>query len=290
MISKHKITFDPAENDDYDVVASYLKAADGTLITHTGGALDVNIKTSDIAIEVELDHANDSVKVGDGTDFLEVNADGSINAVVSATDLDIRDLAFATDKVDVTGSEVSLDAATLAALEQVTVSATDLDIRDLTFATDKVDVTGSEVSLDAATLAALESVTVSATDLDIRDLSSSQDSVSIGDGTDFLAVNTDGSINVLSQDAGYSSCVNSAVSVGTTATDLVAADLANRKEITIQNMGAKEIYIGCDASVTIANGIIVPRGATASFKLGPAINVHAITDSGTADVRILELA
>ena len=251
MITKHKITFDPAESDDYDVVASYLKASDGTLITHTGGALDVNLKTADVALEVELDHANDSVKVGDGTDFLEVNADGSINVVATATDLDIRDLAFATDKVDVTGSEVSLDAATLAALEEVTVSATDLDIRDL-----------SHLS----------------------------DSVKIGDGVEFLAIESDGSINVNSAQAGFSVCANSAVSVGSTATDLVGTDLANRKEITIQNMGTKEIYIGCDASVTVATGIIVPRGATASFNMGPAINVHAITSAGTADVRILELA
>jgi len=110
---------------------------------------------------------------------LKIEADGSINAntTISATDLDIRDLVFATDKVDASGSEVSLDAATLAALESVTVSATDLDIRDLAFATDTVDASGSEVSLDAATLAALENVVVSATDLDIRDLDAASDSV-----------------------------------------------------------------------------------------------------------------
>lgn len=48
---------------------------------------------------------------------------------------------------------------------------------------------GSSITVDG-------SVAVSATDLDIRDLSHSQDSVKIGDGTDFLAVNADGSINV----------------------------------------------------------------------------------------------
>jgi len=46
------------------------------------------------------------------------------------------------------------------------------------------------------------SITVDATDLDIRDLNSTQDEVGIGDGTDFLEVNSDGSINVVaSQDA-----------------------------------------------------------------------------------------
>jgi hypothetical protein len=51
---------------------------------------------------------------------------------VSATNLDIRDLTFAADKADVSGSSV-------------TVTATNLDIRDLTFAADKVDTSGSSV-------------------------------------------------------------------------------------------------------------------------------------------------
>jgi hypothetical protein len=97
---------------------------------------------------------------------LKVESDGSINVndnggsiTVDATDLDIRDLVFATDKVDVSGStNVGLDAATLAALESITVQngagaaavniqdggnsitvdAVDLDIRDLDAATDSV--------------------------------------------------------------------------------------------------------------------------------------------------------
>lgn len=42
-----------------------------------------------------------------------------------------------------------------------------------------------------------EPVTVDATDLDIRDLTHASDSIKIGDGTDFLAVNNDGSINAV---------------------------------------------------------------------------------------------
>ena len=42
--------------------------------------------------------------------------------------------------------EVELGAATLAALESITVVATDLDIRNLVFATDKLDVSGSSVT------------------------------------------------------------------------------------------------------------------------------------------------
>lgn len=156
-----------------------------------------------------------------------------------------------------------------------------------------------EVSLDAATLAALETVTVeqgtspwvvSATDLDIRDLSASQDNVAISDGTDTLAIESDGSINVNSSEAGFSGCNNAAVNVGTTATDLLATDLANRKSILIQNLGSKPIYIGCDNSVTTSNGIKVPKGGSAEFRMGPGIDVHAITPAGNADVRVIEFS
>jgi len=76
--------------------------------------------------------------------------------VVGATDFDIRDLVFATDKVDVSGSSVLVSnfPATVAVTQSTSpwvVSATDLDIRDLVFATDKVDVTGSTVTVNQGT-------------------------------------------------------------------------------------------------------------------------------------------
>lgn len=162
---------------------------------------NINISATDLDIR-DLDAAQDNVAISDGTDTLAVNADGSINAVVTATDLDIRDLDSATDSVEAVqathdnlnvNANIQVGDADVAngnpvpvsdAGGSLTVDATDLDIRDLAFATDSVDVSGS-------------SVTVTATDLDIRDLTHASDSVKIGDGTDFLAVNTDGSINVV---------------------------------------------------------------------------------------------
>lgn len=183
----------------------------------------------DSSLPIRTENAGDVIaKIADATipsQQLAVGADGSINVTdnggsltVDAVDLDVRDLEFATDKVDASGSEVSLDAATLAALESITVQngaagdavniqdggnsitvdAVDLDIRNLVFATDKVDASGSVVALDAPTLAALESITVQngaggsavniqdggnsitvdAVNLDIRDLAAATDSVS----------------------------------------------------------------------------------------------------------------
>jgi len=165
---------------------------DSSLPIRTEAAGDVDVFISDSVtpsqkLKVNADGSIDTnfavgskVIITDGTDDVEVNADGSINAVVSATDLDIRDLAFASDSVDVSGSSVTVSATDLNIRNlsestdsvtahqggswSATVSATDLDIRDLAFATDKVDVSGS-------------SVTVSATDLDIRDIDAASDSI-----------------------------------------------------------------------------------------------------------------
>jgi hypothetical protein len=139
-IQLERLLFDPADMADSANIGSYLRSSDGTLLTHTDvsgkKALDVNIANSDFDIR-DLSHTQDSIKVGDGTDFLAINGDGSINAVVTATDLDIRNLSSGTDSV--------------------TVLATDLDIRNLSSGSD--------------------SVTAVATDFDIRDLSSASDSV-----------------------------------------------------------------------------------------------------------------
>lgn len=104
---------------------------------------------------------------------------GTSGIKVEAVDLDIRDLAFATDKVDVSGSSISISGTVDVSGSSVTVTATDLDIRDLAFATDKVDVSGSSVSISGTVDVSGSSVTVSATDLDIRDLSFATDKVDV---------------------------------------------------------------------------------------------------------------
>lgn len=257
--------------------------------------------------------ANEGAKVGafiidaDGHQ-LDINADGSLNVTgtfdvdgstvelgattlaalenitVSATDLDIRDLAFATDSVDVSGSEVSLDSATLAALENINavVTATDLDIRDLAFASDSVDVSGSEVSLDAGTLAALENITVSATDFDIRNLVFATDKVDASGSS--VSVSNKPIVNETNN-----AIKNSAISATTTAAELTPTPLSNRKSLIVQNLGSKEIYIG-DSGVTSANGVKISAGANAELKYDASVALYARTASGTADVRILEAA
>lgn len=191
-ITKGKLIADPAVVLDGDSVAAFLRDGAGNSISSTGGSLHVVQQGSVTVTATDLDirnlvFADDKVDVSGSSNVAVVDGGGSLT--VDAVDLDIRNLVFADDKVDVSGSSVSI-SGTVAVTQSTSpwvVSATDLDIRDLAFATDSV----------TAHQGGSWTVTATATDFDIRDLTHVSDSVKIGDGTDFLAINNDGSINVV---------------------------------------------------------------------------------------------
>jgi len=115
--------------------------------TESAGDVDVHISDPSITTQKLAVNADGSIDVNatipvgekviitDGTDDLGVNADGSLNVVATATNLDIRDLLFASDSVDVSGSAV-------------TVSATDLDIRNLSASQDSVAISDGVEQLE----------------------------------------------------------------------------------------------------------------------------------------------
>lgn len=286
---------------------------DGSInVTDNGASFTVDATDLDIR---DLDAAQDNIAISDGTDTLAVNTDGSINITdnggsitVDASNLDIRDLVFATDKVDASGSVVALDAPTLAALESITVQngagASAVNIQD---GGNSITVDGT-VELGATTLAALESITVQntsgagavniqdggnsitvdATDLDIRDLTHVSDSVKIGDGTDFLAVNTDGSINVVISDATPGTPINNyntaaAVASGATSTHsytVTAGETFYFNQIEASGTGKMKIEVQVNAvtkfvqfnstantnmSIHIENPIVATAGQVVSI-------------------------
>lgn len=257
------------------------------------------------------DGPNVGAVIHDGTDVMAVNGDGSINTVstVSATDLDIRDLSASQDNV-----AISDGTDTLAINADGSINITD---------------NGGSITVDGA-------VTVSSTDLDIRDLSAAQDNVSISDGTDTLAVNADGSINVsfsvdTADDAADSgnplkvgsravdgaltavsasndradmladmyrrvwinkapnvAAQTSVATVGLTAVQLAATPMPGRTTMTIQNRGNKSIYIGEANTVTTANGLEIPAGASFDIDYGEDLDVWAISGTASQDVRVFE--
>lgn len=268
--------------------------ADGSVnVTDNGGSLTVDATDLDIR---DLSAAQDNVAISDGTDTLAVNADGSLNITdnggsltVDATDLDIRDLAFASDKVDVSGSTVALDAPTLAALESITVQngagAAAVNIQDggnsIT-----VDDGGSSITVDG-------SVTVSATDLDIRDLTHVSDSVKIGDGTDFLAINSDGSINtVVVEDPGTEIVdYNTASAIAAAATsnhDYTAPSAGKLFQVIASGSGKMKIEVQVEtaAASNTFNTYAVAFNSTANPNMDIDLRKHVVIPSG-ARVRVI---
>lgn len=191
----------------------------GDTLDSTTGSLHVLVQNASLVVTAtdldirDLSAAQDNVAISDGTDTLAVNADGSIN---------------------ITDNGGSL-----------TVDATNLDIRDLVFATDKVDVSGSAVT-----------AVVTATDLDIRDLDATQDNVAISDGTDTLAVNADGSINSVvtatNLDIRDLTHVSDSVKVGD-GTDFLAVNADGSINVVIEENPGTEV-VNYDTSAAIAGG------------------------------------
>jgi hypothetical protein len=236
-------------------------------------ALDVRVAEG-INVEVDLAAADDSVAA-----WL---SDGAGNAISS------------------TGGALHISDAG----GSLTVDATNLDIRDLAFATDKVDVSGSSVSI-TGTVAVTQSTSpwvVSATDLDIRDLSAAQDSVEAWahDGTGNAITSTAGALDVniasgtvTTSDAALANVAIKALAetVTTTAAQIVdgADELAGRKYLFLYNNGGKEVYIG-ETGVTASSGFPIPPGSALEARIGAAVDVFMISQAGSQNVRTLQLS
>ena len=83
--------------------------------------------------------------------------------------------------------------------------------------------------------------------------------------------------------------LSSAKTITTSATAVVTTALAGRRRIQIQNGNTSDIYIGA-SGVTTANGLLVPKNATESLDIGENVAIFAIVASGTASIRVLEIA
>lgn len=297
MIAKEKLVFDVTDAGTIaasDSLGAYVRAGDdGTLIGHVSDALKVNFTNTSLAVTAtDLDIRDltqaDEITVFQGTDPWiiadgggSITVDGSVSitgsVTVTATDLDIRDLQFATDSVDVSGSSVSITGDV-----NVTQGTSPWVIGD----------GGGSITVDG-------SVTVSATDLDIRDLSASQDSVAshLFDGSGNAITSSSGALDVniqssdieinVEDDKANVALENSAVSVTTTSAALLASQLSARKFMWVQNLGNRAIFVG-KSGVTTSNGLRLSPGSVLEIRLGPSVSMHAVSDSGTQDTRVME--
>lgn len=301
MLGKDKLIYDGTTPADGDRVAAFLHATLKLTSTTVGGseALDVNV------VAITGQYAEDDAHVsGDlGTQMLGVRSDAGGSLVSADGDyspfsIDANGrLRVAADIDVVSGFEKAEDAAHASgdigayvlAVRQDTLSAS---AADGDYASFKLDALGrlwtaAQVSGDVADDAADSGNPLKT---GTRAVSGALAAVSAtGDRADSISdlyrrhwVNTSANI------AGS----NAAVSVDTTAGGIAvfASPLAGRRKVQVQNLGNKAIFIGF-GTVTAANGMRIAGGATQTLEdFGPDLALKAIAESGTQDVRVLQLA
>jgi hypothetical protein len=211
---KTQVSRTEAANSASNVIFTQLADNAGNAVSVTGNKLDVNA-----SVTLETAYVDDSAFVI-GTD--KVNAQGFLADETATDSVDEGDIGLArmtldrrmitsaeqsgtwnigtvttltgiTNDVSIDdgGNSITVDNSTLS----VVGGGTEATALRVTIASDStgllsIDDGGGSITVDG-------SVTVTATDLDIRDLVHTQDSIAIGDGTDLLGINADGSINVV---------------------------------------------------------------------------------------------
>lgn len=250
MLNKDQLIFDPTDPTEGDTVGSYVLSSDGTAITHT-----TNGGSEALDVNIAASSGGISIVDSDG-DELDVNADGSLN-VTATLDSPVK---FRKDGSVV---EVIEDTGTPANNQPLPV---------------KLVSTSGDINITAGDL-----------NVQLEHTGANFDSLRIGDGTTLAGVSTNTDLKVV--DRADTAMANSAISIDDTVggTNLVSSALTERKEITIQNLDSKAIYVGT-TGVSVSNGIRIPAKSSMTLDLGANISVFAITPSGSADVRILELA
>lgn len=266
-LSLERLLFDPADPSSGPNVGSYLRAGtDGDLLSSTniGGkeALDVNV-VEGINVEVDLSSLDDSVAIADASgNYLAINLDGSINASVSATDFDIRDLTHVTDSIKVgDGTDFLAINADGSINANSVITGTSAD--------DDID-TGNPIKVGSRAYDAVSGL------LAVSDS---------GDRADLLS---DLYRRIFINDAPNISVASAAVSVASTATSL-GTPIDGRMRALVQNNSDKPIYVG-PAGVTTSTGLKVDKGATLALEIGQGVALFAVTASGTADTRVFQLA
>lgn len=251
--------------------------------------------------QVILSATTDSIQIGDGTDFLAVNGDGSINAVVSATDLDIRDLSDTQDAVQVGDGTNQLDIA-------IGDAAGTIGTNGIYMVGLRQDAGGSPVSADGD-----YHPLVFNNDGELKvaaDLSSSvaDDAADSGNPIKMGGRGVSGALTALSAsndrydllgDLYRRTWVNTSYNIGmntvsatvtTTAAEVLAVPLGGRRSVTIQNLGSQAVFLLETAGTAKTDGVSIPKNSSATFDIGPDIDIFLVADSGSQDVRLMELA
>jgi hypothetical protein len=253
---KDRLVFDTTNVNtiaDSDSVGAYIRSSNGTLITHTTigsvEALDVNIANASIVVTAtdldirNLNHTQDNVAIAQGGNTMIVNADGSINV---KADIDV-----------VTGAEKAEDSAhTSGDIGQYVLA-----VRQDTLAP-STSADGDYASFKVNAAGALYTYIAGSEVLTINDATLANTAI-------LASANT--------------------LDTANTAEAVVASALANRKYLYIYNNGNQTIYIG-GAGVTSANGFPLSQKSYLELRAGPSVAVNWVGPNTSQNIRVLELS
>lgn len=263
----HRLVFDTtstATQNDSANVGAYLRSSDGTLLTHTTvGAdegLDTFILNASLTVDAvdldirDLSSATDNVAIGDGLNQLTINGDGSLNAIVAATDLDIRDLTHVSDSVSL-GDGTDLFTST---------------------------TVGADVGLDTFIINA-------ALNVNLQDGAGTDLTSTLNGGKQSLDVNITGAdIEIdVEDDLANTALTTAAETINTTSSALITSPLAARRFVWLYNNHNRTVYIG-PSGVSAATGFPIFSGGLLEMRLGAAVAIHAETESGTGEMRVMQ--
>jgi hypothetical protein len=241
-----------------------------------------------------------SIKISDGTNDILIDASGhlSINDGGNSLTIDSADLTTLAGAVSGTEMQVDVVAALPAGTNNIgSITVTDGTDTIAIAADGSIAVTdnGGSLTIDNSDLTTIAGA-VSGTEMQVDVVaalptgSNTIGKAYITDGTEDLAINADGSINVQSAPAGLDSWQTSTLSATSTAGEITATPLSNRLKMIIQNLGAQDVYLGEDNTVTTSSGMKLPKGSSFEISLGATANIWAITSTGSSDLRIAEYA
>lgn len=258
MVGKDRLIFNTTDAQTLaasDKVGSYHYGADGVLITHT------------------------NVAAKEGLDIYVINP----SLVVTATDLDIRNLDYTLDNVAVKGSTGN----------QLIVNADG----SINVQADISIVSGSDKLEDAASASG---------DVGTYILGVRQDTLATSTSTDgdfgSLKLSTAGALyvnlaestaTITTSDAALAvtSIVTNAtpLAVADTAEAIVASPLANRKYLKIYNNSPRMMWWG-GVGVTNATGFPLSPGSTDELRIGAAVAIEYVASTIGAEMRHAQLA
>jgi len=286
-------------------VGSRTLAADGTGITATGTALDVNIASASglgiyaedsihvtaddgqFALNVRLDaRASTAGASGDYAGFVS-NANGELyvidtDAIALLTTIDADTGAILTDTnalvVDLAAIEVE-QLAQGVTLDTIAADTTSIDalITALSQTEDAVSAGGEQLMMVGGYRRDADTSPVSAD----------------GDFHGFI-FNATGELKTSTRldDVANTSLTITTVTVPITAGGIaLTAGVAGRRQVTLQNLGAQDVWVKDGTGVTAGpagNGFKLPKNTSAEYKWGDNIDPFGITSTGTATVKAIE--